>query len=431
MWKKGSALLLAGTLVLTGCAGEASLVRDSIVTTIEKPNYDYEGTVKLTGDLDKLPELIGEPVDAQGLALLEALKAGVTAKGSQLDLKNAQAILEVNDDKLLRDNNLWTGDDKAAVELIVNGDNMFVKSPLDSKYLLISANPTDLAALGGSEQIDAAKLKEYQDKINELTITFVKNYVSKYGYKLNNVENLGAATVELPNGEKAETTHIAIKLDAKELVNMFFYTANDAVANDDVKAFAIDLMVLSTSLQEEMFPEDGRTTDAEKRALAEETVALGLESAKAWLAEVGPVYTPDKIVEEMKAAGLHAIDWNVEFYITKDKLPVKQVSELSVTFQNEEMKAPITLGLYADQFAYNFEKATKYEIPTADAGVTLEQLYEDEKAINGFSDKGFFRTFVQSMVDDYKAQKEWELEWEKELEALEAAEAAEAVEVTP
>ncbi|MFJ1245099.1 hypothetical protein ACEXP9_21180, partial [Bacillus amyloliquefaciens] len=80
---------------------------------------------------------------------------------------------------------------------------------------------------------------------------------------------------------------------------------------------------------------------------------------------------------------------------------------------------------YADQFAYNFDNATKYEIPTADAGVTLEQLYEDEAAINGFSDKGFFRTFVQSMVDDYKMQKEWELEWEKELEALEAAEAEE------
>jgi len=41
MWKKGSALLLAGMLVLTGCANEASLVRDSIVASIDKPNYDF------------------------------------------------------------------------------------------------------------------------------------------------------------------------------------------------------------------------------------------------------------------------------------------------------------------------------------------------------------------------------------------------------
>jgi hypothetical protein len=423
MWKKGSALLLAGTLVLTGCAGEASLVRDAIVTTMEKPNYDYQGTVKLTGDLDKLPELLGEPADKEGAALLEALKAGVTVTGSQLDLENTRAVFEVNDDKLLRDNGLWTGDSKASVELILAGEDLYAKSPLDSKYFFVSGNPaSDLAMLGVTEDVDVAKLKEYQDKINDLTIEFIKNYVAKYGYKLNNVENLGAATVELPNGEKAETTHIAIKLDAKELVNMFFYTANDAVANEEVKAFAIDLMVLSTSLQEEMFPEAERTTEAEKRAMAEEMVTEGLESAKAWLAEVGTEYTPDKVVEEMKAAGLLAIDWNVEFYVTEDKIPVQQVSELSVTIQDETMDAPLTLGLSADQYTYNYEKATKYDIPTEADGVSLEQLYEDEKAINAFSDKGFFRHFVQSMVDDYKLQKEWELEWEKELESLEEAE---------
>lgn len=424
MWKKGSALLLAGMLTLTGCAGEASLVRDAIVTSIEKPNYDYQGTVKLTGDVDKLPELAGEAADEQGLALLEALKAGVTVKGSQLDLENTRVILEVNDDKLLRDNGLWTGDSKASVEVIVNGDNVYAKSPLDSKYLLISTDPTSIS--GDAEAVDPAKLKEYQEKINKLTLDFIKNYVSKYGYKLNNVKNLGAATVELPDGEKVETTHIAIQLDAKELVNMFFYTANDAVANEEVKAFAVDLLVLTSSLQEEISPEAERTTEAEKRAIAEETVTAGLESAKAWLAETSAVYTPDKVVEELKAGGLQALNWDVDFYITEDKVPVQQVSELSVTFQHKEMKAPLTLGLFADQFTYNFGEATAYDIPTEESGLTVAQLHEDAEAINSFSDKGFFRHIVQTLVDDYATQKEWEQEWQEELEDLEEAEEAKA-----
>jgi len=427
MWKKGSALLIAGMLVLSGCSGEASLVRDSIVQTLDKPNYDYQGTLKLTGDIDKLPEALGEPVDPEGKAVLEALKAGVTVKGSQLDLENAKAVIEVNDDKLLRDNKLWSGDKKASVELLVSKDSFYLKSPLDSKYLVMSADVSgDLAAMGASEAANPAKLKEYQEKMNDLTISFIKKYVAKYGYKLNNVKNLGATTVELPNGEKAEATHIAIKLDAKELVNMFFYTANDAVASQDVKAFAIDMMLLSTSLQEEMFPEDGKTTEAEKRATAEAAVTSGLAEAKKWLEESGKVYTADKVVEEMKAAGFHALNWNLDFYINKDKLPVQQKSALSVTFQVDGMKQPLTVGLEADQYAYNFGKATKYEIPGKDAGVTVEQLYNDEEAIDSFSDKGFFRLFVQSSLDQYKAQKEWEEEWANwELEEGVEGEAAE------
>lgn len=412
MWKKGSALLLTGMLVLTGCAGEASLVRDSIVQSLDKPNFDYEGTMKVTGDIDKLPAALGETPDAQATALLAALKAGVTIKGSQLDLDNTKAVIEVNDDKLLRDNKLWTGDKKASVELLVNKDSVFVKSPLDSKYLLISADVSS-GLTGADEALTPAKLKEYQDKVNDLTISFIKKYVAKYGYKLNNVENKGTVTVDLPNGEKVETTHIAIKLDTKELVNMLFYTANDAVANQDVKAFAIDLMVLSASLEEEMFPEEGRKTDAEKRAMAEAAITAGLAEAKAWLDETGKTYTADKIVEEMKAAGFHALNWNLDFYIDKDKNAVQQTSALEATFQVEDMKEALTIGLEADQYAYNFGKATKYAIPAVSEGITIEQLYNNEKAIDSFSDKGFFRYFVQSSLDSYKEQKEWEAELEE------------------
>ncbi|MED4781419.1 hypothetical protein [Brevibacillus choshinensis] len=417
MWKKGSALLVAGMLVLTGCSGEASLVRDSIVASIEKPNYDYQGTLKLTGDVEKLPAAFGEAADKEDTAIFSALKAGVTMKGSQLDLKNTKVQFEVNDDKLLRDNKLWAGDKKASVELIVADDNFYAKTPLDSKYLKISADTTSaLGGFGGSDA-DPAKLKEYQDKMNDLAINFMKKYIAKYGYTLSNAKNLGVETVELPNGEKVKATHVNIKIDAKELVKMFFFTANDAVASKDVKDFAIDMMVLANSLQEELDPEMGKTTEAEKRALAEATVTEGLQSAKEWLDETGKVYTPEKIVEEMKKEGFHGLAWNLDFYIDDAKMSVHQKSELSVTFQAPEMKQPLTVGLAADQYVYNFGKATKYDIPAKDAGLTIEQLYEDEKAINNFSDKGFLRPIAESLLEQHKWQKEWEAELEEEATA--------------
>ncbi|MGM0712211.1 hypothetical protein [Brevibacillus parabrevis] len=416
MWKKGSALLLAGMLVLTGCAGEASLVRDSIVASIDKPNYDFQGTVKLTGDVDKLPQAFGETnPDKEGQAILSALKAGVTVKGSQLDLKSAKVQLEVNDDKLLRDNKLWTGDKKASVELLVSDDKVFVKSPLDNKYLAVDANTSGaFTGVSGNDKANPAKLKEYQDKMNKLTLDFIKKYVGKYGYKLADAKNLGTETVTLPNGEKVEATHVNVKIDAKELVKMFFFTANDAVASQDVKTFAIDMLVLTNSLTEEMYPEMGKTTEAEKRANAEATINEGLKEAKQWLEETGKTYTPEKIVEEMKKEGFHKLAWNLDFYVDKNKMPVHQKSDLSVTFQAPEMKEPLTVGLFADQYAFNFGKATKFEIPAKDTYLTAEDLYKDEKAINNFSDKGFMRHFAQSLVDDLKWQKELEAEWAEE-----------------
>jgi hypothetical protein len=276
-----------------------------------------------------------------------------------------------------------------------------------------------LTAATGSETVNPAKLKEYQDKMNDLTINFIKKYVAKYGYKLADAKNLGTETVELPNGEKVKAQHVAIKIDAKELVQMFFFTANDAVASKDVKDFAIDMMVLSSALSEEMYPELGKTTEAEKRAEAEATVAEGLKAAKEWLDETGKVYTPEKIVEEMKKEGFHGLAWNLDFYINDDKMPVHQKSTLNVTFQADDMKQPLTVGLEADQYVYNFGKATKYELPGKDAGITVEQLYADEKAIENFSDKGFLRPIAESLLEEHK----WQQEFEAELEAEEAAEA--------
>ncbi|MEJ8543922.1 hypothetical protein [Brevibacillus borstelensis] len=395
MWKKGSALLLSLGLVLTGCSGQASLVRDAVVTSMEKPNYDYQGSLKLVGDVDKLPAALGEQENAESIAVLNALKAGVTVKGSQLDLQNVKMTLEVNDDKLLRDKGVWTGDKKAGLDLIVNGSDLYAKSPLDQKYLKFD-NQAALGSAGGTA-IDPAKMKDYQDKMNKLMMDFMKKYIAKYGYKLSNVKNAGTETVTLPNGEKVETTHIAITLDTKELIQMFFYTANDAVANQDVKAFAVDFMILTQQLEEDMTKDAKKTTDAEKRAAAEAAVTAGMASAKQWLETEGKTYTPENLIEMAKEEGFHGVNWTLDYYIDKAKLPVRQKSALNVSFAPDKKQKPLTVGLEAETVSYNFGKATKFDIPGKDASVTVQDLKKDPKAVDAFDKKGFFRSFVEAM----------------------------------
>lgn len=403
MWKKGSALLLALMLLLTGCAGEASLVRDAMVASLEKQNYDFEGTFKLTGDIDKLPDALGKQPDKESAAILAAVKAGVTVKGTVLDTKNMKFNVEVNDDKLLREKQFWTGDKKASLELVINDGKLFAKTPLDQKYLLFDTNVANAAALGENVKVDAAKIKEYQDKMNKLAIDFMKKYFATYGYKLSNAKNLGTETVQLPNGEKVKATHVAVKLDAKELINMFFYTANDAVTNQEVKKFAIDMMVLSNSLNEELLNPEKKTSEAEKRAIAEAMVTAGLAQAKQWLDTEGKKQTPEQLLEKAKQNGFHGVTLNMDFYITEEKLPVRQKSTLSVTFQAPKMKQPLTIGLESDQSSYNFSKATKYDVPSKDAAVTLDQLKQDKKAFDAFNEKGFLRMFAEKALEEHQS----------------------------
>lgn len=404
MWKKGSALLLALMLLLTGCAGEASLVRDAMVASLEKQNYDFEGTFKLTGDIDKLPAALGkQQQDKESAAILAAVQAGVTVKGTVLDTKNMKFNVEVNDDKLLREKQFWTGDKKAALEVVINDGKLFAKTPLDQKYLLFDTNVINAAALGENVKVDAAKIKEYQDKMNKLAIDFMKKYFATYGYKLSNAKNLGTETVQLPNGEKVKATHVAVNLDAKELINMFFYTANDAVTNQEVKKFAIEMMVLSNSLNEELLNPEKKTSEAEKRAVAEAMVTAGLAKAKQWLDTEGKKQTPEQLLEKAKQNGFHGVTLNMDFYITEEKLPVRQKSTLNVTFQVPEMKQPLTIGLESDQYSYNFNKATKYDVPSKDAAVTLDQLKQDKKALDAFREKGFLRVFAEKALEEHQA----------------------------
>jgi hypothetical protein len=400
MWKKGSVLLLALMLFLTGCAGEASLVRDAIVTSLEKPNYEYQGSLKLTGDIDNWPDAPGDTA-----ALLAALKAGVTFSGSQLDLETAKMTLQMNDDKLLRDKGLWTGEEHAAVELLMKDNQVYVKSPLDQKYLLLDASgQAPFAEKDGGPAIDPQKWKEWEEKVNTLMIDFAKSYIAKYGYKLSNAKNFGKETVKLPNGESVEATRVSVTLDLKELAQMFLYTAHDAATNPDVKKWGVELVMLFNSLAEEMDPTTTKKSEAEQRAAAEVLVNLGLKEFKTWLDTEGKQYTPETIVEMAKQAGLEEVKWTLDFHVDDKKMIVHDKGQLSVTFRTPELKQPLTIGLESENYIYNVGKATAFTAPAASDSVSWEQLQKDEKALSAFHEKGFLRALIEAALAEEKAE---------------------------
>jgi len=397
MGKKWSMLVLALMLVLSGCAGQATLVRDALVNTMEKPNYDYQGIVKLTGEPEKFLQLMGEEEGEETTAVINALKAGLTVSGSQLDLQKAKMTLQLNDDQLLRDHGLWNGSDKAALEMLVNGTDVLVKTPLDQNYLSLD---NGLESGGLSPALSPEQAKAFQEKMNKLVLDFTKKYIASYGFHFSQVKNNGQTTVTLPDGSKTDATHISFELDVEELVKLFFYTADNATTNPDVKQFAIDLLVLVKELEEESNPDLPRSTPAVRRAEAEAMVSMGLATLRQWLDTEGKSFTPEQLAAELKKEGLEDLNWTIDYYINKDKMPVRQATQLSLTWKDVSVPelGPVTVGFAADGYYWNFGKASGFELPSAAHIVTLAELQSGEKSVDNFHEDGFLHAMLQMML---------------------------------
>jgi hypothetical protein len=411
MLKKGSFLLLAMLLLLTGCSGQAALVRDSMAASLDKPNYEFQGSLKLLADVDKLEKLPDASMTAESkkefFSVLRALTAGVTVEGTKTDLSHAKVTLAAIDDKPLRDKGLWSGDKKAAVDFLVDSNKLYVKSPLDAKYLLVDSN----SRLIQDPSIDAKQVRDFQDKLNKLTFEFAKKYISKYGYTLSQVKNLGTETVKLPNGESVQATHIAIQLDLKELIQMFFYTANDVTANADVRAFAIDVATLFSKFEQDTTKPEKPLTDEQLRAKATTYVDMGIVFLKGWVAQTQKEYPVDKIVEMAKENGLLGVNLSFDYLVDSNKMPVSQKTTAKVTFKLDDLKItePITVGFESASLMWNHGKAAEIVYPKADQAVSLESIYNDEKALASFNDKGFMHAILKSAKDDHDEQmKYWD-----------------------
>jgi hypothetical protein len=392
--KWGMLFLAAVMMLLAGCSGEAALVREALVAALNHPNYEYQGSFHLTGDPEKLMQLGNSQDDAGAAAMLHALQAGMTIHGWQLAFHQAKMVLEMNDSKILSDKGLWPSDRKASVELLTDNLDVYVKTPLDSKYLLL---PNNMHALQGDGSLPPAKMKEYQEKMRELTLSFMKTYIAKFDFTLAEAKNLGTKTVSLPNGERVETTHITITLDTKEIVKLLLFAANDAATNPDVKKFAIEILTLISQMNEESKPTAERLSAAQLRAQAEMMVNIGLQSLKQWLDTDGKQATPEKLVEMVKAKGLQSLTWTLDYYIDKNKLPVRQVSSFSLvlTDKDDAAQKPVTVGFATDFLIWNYGKATAFPFPTGEQYVAWNQLEEDPAKLNSFDEKGFLYHFLK------------------------------------
>ncbi|WP_232699547.1 hypothetical protein [Brevibacillus daliensis] len=393
----GFALLATSALALTGCTPEAALIRDSTLKTMENTSYQFSSTMKLTGNFaDELKK--DKTFTPENASILESVMSGVTIEGTQTDLTSGKYTITLNNDKALRDNKLWTGDKKASVEMIVDNSDLYIKSALDKKYL----NMNNDTMYGETFTLSPEEMKKFNQEVNELSMKFARNYVKGFDFKGTKVENKGEKTVKLPNGEEVKTTHVAVSLDTNKLIDLVYYVAKDGIVNPEVRTFAIDVATLGNKMDDQM-QKLPLKKDEEYRKEATTQVDTLLAEAKVGFAELEKEYTPAKLAEEAKKAGLEDLNITLEYYVDKNKLPVRTTSTFDLKVKNTEEKdaKSMTVGFAVDTYAWNFGKTNPYTKPGKNDFVTVDDLKKDKEAIKNFDEKGFFHQFVKSVSTDF------------------------------
>ncbi|GAB7388855.1 hypothetical protein BSNK01_26930 [Bacillaceae bacterium] len=391
MGKKLCLLFFALALLLSGCSGEALLVKEATLKAFEEPAMQFRSTLSLQSDIARLKDETNlDPVAEKILALL---RAGITVEGTQVDLQNVQFSLTVNDDSLLREMGWWKGNEKPALQLIVANEEVYVKSSADRFYLKF-----DNGANGPGEDapFDPEEMRKFQRELNELFLRYYQEYIKTYSFELKNVKREGKQTVRLPNGEQVEAEKITITLDTKEIYRFLLFTLKDMANHPLTKQLLADLQNLFAKYAHLTQPPSGEGETGEPFP-GMETVLPQLPVFLNGLAAQMETKPAEQWAKEL---GLENSELIFTYYIDRDKHVVKGETEINVTLKNEKLGQPLSFTLSSEEYRWGFGKKLELPLPDADEVVTLQELLANPDKRNLFDRNGFLYPLIDELTKE-------------------------------
>ncbi|WP_028612850.1 S-layer homology domain-containing protein [Paenibacillus harenae] len=353
-------IILSALLLLTGCVSNAPIFTEAFKKGIDVTSFESKSTVTIDTNV---------PVQDDELKrVLQVLKSGVIIAQQQKDLQNAHMEISLQDPTPIMGTELWPSAKKPALDVYIQGSDLYVKSTADNKFLGIE-NET-------SEQSQAevtAQMKKFMEEI-----------VKQNPFTLRHVDILGEETVTLPNGSSETATHVRITMEFKEMVDVLISTLENLSKSPD----------LDNQLKS-IFGEIIPTEDLETGTSVKDELSNLVKELKAVNAE------------ELKAAGWD-VDFSLDTWINSDKefdqtdavitvhAPASVLSEAGVAEPQGLKTIYFTLKLHSQ--SWNQNQSVTYTVPPADQVITVQQLEKDPELVTEFGEESLIGRFAAAMA---------------------------------
>lgn len=327
-------LILLLVFVLSGCAPNVAIVGEAMKRQLDVTSYASTTTFALDADVPT------DGQDARVGLVLKALRDGVVFDVQQKDEQHAHGVISLKNPASIVGTELWPSQTKPALEFYLEGNEVYLKSSLDQKFLHVPAAEAPLSP-------------EMQKEFNELAKSVVREYIDQFGYPFKNVITTPNVDVTLPDGSKVSTTHVNITLDLEEAHELLIYYLENLSKFD-----GLDRLMAGIG---EMTGEDVTPVVPEmKAALAQAANALKLVNVKA-----------------LAARGVKA-DISAEYWISADKRIVQDHLKVNLNLPGDVIPDSglpnLSLRLDAASQYWNHNEPVQYPALTHDRVVTVEQL---------------------------------------------------------
>ncbi|WP_274654548.1 S-layer homology domain-containing protein [Paenibacillus humicola] len=356
-WAVGS--VLAMLLVLTGCVSNAPILSEALSKGTEVTAYESKSLLTVDTNL---------PVqDEQTKRVLQTLKSGVIIMEQQKDLQHAHAEVTLKGPGPILETGLWPGTKAPALDLYLQGNDIFAKTSADNKFL-------------GIHNDSAAS----PDEMSEQLKTLVEQLIKQNPLTLRHVDIVGSETVDLPDGSSEPATHVRISMDFKEMVDAVTVFLEKLSQTPDLDRQLTD--ILGETVPPEAL-EPGAGLNEELAKLVEELKTVNVEELKStgWDVDLAlDVWiNADKRIDQFDAA-------------VGVKIPASLVSEAGLSAPQGLTFVDFNVKLHRQ--TWNVNQTITYPVPPADQVITTEQLEEDPSLAAEFGEASVIGPIASMMT---------------------------------
>lgn len=340
--KKLSVVIIAVILVLTGCSTNALLVANSFKKTMDLSTYESTTSISLSSNLP------GFPMDDKSKLVMGILKDGIVIDTVQKNAQESHSTISLNNPDLILGSELWPFKTAPSFDLFLNGNDLYVKSSVDKKFLALSSEETNVP-----DSMVSEKMKQ-----------LLKAFVNQYDYNPQHLEKVDQEKVTFPNGNSLDTTHIRISLDMKEALDMAAYTIENLSRFEGLK----DLPSL--------LPTTGETQKEIDLTEIKNNLSDMVQQIKSWK------------VEDLQATGYDA-KLVLNLWIDKDNQIVQNETNINFKLPNDfaeqsnrSDQADLNLTIWNQSWNHNKNLTIQY--PSEGNIVNVENIKKDIKLLNSF-----------------------------------------------
>ncbi len=373
-------LVLLMVLPLMGCDEDAASLKDAMQKSLE-----IESSRNRT-ELTVINNTSTEEINEELLLLFSMLEEGVTMEIEMESLTSMAIEMQAHGEEELREQGLWPYEESLTAEIYVNGGRTAFKTAADPVYLLM--DPTDMAMMAPEEspELEAVFGEDYSEQQIEMMLDFLLPFIEEFAFQFSDVENLGAAELELPDGT-IEAEGFRLEMDSDEIMDLVSYSSRQLAESEHFKDYMFDSVKLPLEQLREAgtIPEEEMLSEEEMDEMAE----VSYQMFRGILLDVAEIteQSPQMLREE------YGLDFSATevYYLDEDGYIRKTESAYHIRVEHEMLEevlgTPVLdLEIQSESIVWDINEPIMVDFPAVEETVSFIGLMADPELADELGD---------------------------------------------